>query len=206
MASLFSIPNGVTTIFFDLGGVLLEIDPGRTQKALTELLGGGDQVVRFDIHAQEALFLDFERGSLSPEDLRRGAMTHFGVAVADEAFDHAWNQVLLQPFPWAHRAVQQAGSRYRTALLSNTNAIHYQAFRAAMQATFALMERLFLSYELGSRKPEPTIYQQALAQMGVQPSEVLFIEDNAENIATARQLGLHTLHLTQPQVLETLFG
>lgn len=201
----YEVPEGVTTIWFDLGGVLLEIDPSRTRDALTRLLGSGTQSVRFDIHDQEDIFLDFERGTVSADRLRSHVRQQYGVQVSDDDFDQAWNQVLLDPFPWANEVVTRARQHYRVALLSNTNEIHHRAFAADMAPTFGLMEQLFMSYEMGFRKPEKEIFLLALGDMGLKPQQVLFIEDNLANAEAARGMGLHVYHLTQPQELSTFF-
>jgi putative hydrolase of the HAD superfamily len=45
-------------------------------------------------------------------------------------------------------------------------------------------------------KPEPEIYRVTLSRLGVPASEALFVDDRIENIETARELGLRTLHFT----------
>ncbi|MBX3102230.1 MAG: HAD family phosphatase [Bacteroidetes bacterium] len=196
----------IQAVWFDMGGVLLDIDPAQTREALTRLLGmqsGGAQV-RFDIHNQETLFLDFERGYMSAEDFRSQVRQTFDAAFTDADFDDAWCAVLKDPFPWAFEAVDRATRRYRTALLSNTNAIHFQRFYPAVSPMLQQMEHVFVSHELHTRKPEQDIYLKALAAMELQPEQVLFIEDNAENVIQARALGLQVVHLTQPEMLQSL--
>jgi FMN phosphatase YigB (HAD superfamily) len=193
----------VRAVWFDMGGVLLDIDPARTRQALTQLLVGDAATtdVRFDIHNQEDLFLDFERGRYSPDVFRAQVRAQYGVSFADDAFDDAWCAVLKDPFPWAFEAVAQAAGRYRTALLSNTNAIHFGRFYPQVAPMLQRMEQVFVSHEMGTRKPEPDIYLKALQTMELQPHQALFIEDNAENVAQARALGIQVLHLAQPEWL-----
>jgi HAD superfamily hydrolase (TIGR01509 family) len=54
------------------------------------------------------------------------------------------------------------------------------------------------SCETGLCKPEPEIYRNCLSQLGVQPSEVLFLDDREPNIRTAEALGLHAVLFTEP--------
>ena len=53
-----------------------------------------------------------------------------------------------------------------------------------------------LSYQEGVRKPDLRIYQITMERLGVKPEEVVFIDNLAENLAPARQLGIHTIHCT----------
>ncbi len=49
------------------------------------------------------------------------------------------------------------------------------------------------SKELGVRKPDPRIYQAALQQLGITPSEAIFVGHNAVELAGAREIGLKTV-------------
>ena len=50
-------------------------------------------------------------------------------------------------------------------------------------------DRLFLSHEMGCRKPEAAIYHQVAEELKVTPSSILFFDDRAENIEGARKAG-----------------
>jgi putative hydrolase of the HAD superfamily len=62
-----------------------------------------------------------------------------------------------------------------------------------------------LSYELGSAKPEPAIYEHCLAGLGTDPHETLFLDDRIENVHAAEMLGIRGIHFTdRDQVLAKL--
>lgn len=46
-------------------------------------------------------------------------------------------------------------------------------------------------------KPDPAIFELAAGRFGHAPASMLFIDDNAANIATARELGWHSHHFTR---------
>jgi HAD superfamily hydrolase (TIGR01509 family) len=50
-------------------------------------------------------------------------------------------------------------------------------------------------------KQDPAIYRLAAARAGQAPDQILFVDDNAANIAAARDLGFHVLHFTDPDAL-----
>jgi HAD superfamily hydrolase (TIGR01509 family) len=50
---------------------------------------------------------------------------------------------------------------------------------------------LFLSYQMGCRKPDEAIYLQMLEQLGAEGKQCIFIDDRPENIETARAAGIH---------------
>ena len=56
-------------------------------------------------------------------------------------------------------------------------------------------ERAFYSFDMGLRKPDPAIYAAVDRELGItSPAEVLFVDDNAANIASAADYGWRTLH------------
>ncbi len=60
----------------------------------------------------------------------------------------------------------------------------------------SLFDAVVISYEVQLAKPEPEIYRVALDRLGVPAFDALFVDDRAENIETARELGLQTLLFT----------
>jgi putative hydrolase of the HAD superfamily len=52
--------------------------------------------------------------------------------------------------------------------------------------------RIF-SCDLGTAKPDPAIYQSCLESMKLAADKVLFLDDRAENVIAAAQLGIHSL-------------
>jgi putative hydrolase of the HAD superfamily len=52
---------------------------------------------------------------------------------------------------------------------------------------------------MGSRKPEPAIYLQALEWIGVDPGNVIFFDDLAVNIEAAKALGMTAVQVHSPR-------
>ena len=52
---------------------------------------------------------------------------------------------------------------------------------------------LTLSAEVRLIKPDPAIYEHCLRGLGVAPSDSLFIDDRAVNVAGARTVGMHAV-------------
>jgi putative hydrolase of the HAD superfamily len=86
---------------------------------------------------------------------------------------------------------RQAGGRL--ALLSNGVPEIVARIRSDRDLA-ALFDAQVISFEVGLAKPEPEIYRVALAQLGAAPASTLFVDDRLENIETARELGIETVH------------
>ncbi len=80
--------------------------------------------------------------------------------------------------------------RYRTALLSNS----FVGARREEEARFgfaAMTDLIVYSHEEGMSKPDPRIYERAWQRLGVQPQEMIFLDDVEPNILAARECGIH---------------
>jgi 2-haloacid dehalogenase len=64
---------------------------------------------------------------------------------------------------------------------------------------FDLLDGIVVSGAEKIIKPDPALYHILIDRYQIDPRETLFIDDNPENIQTAKQLGFQTLHFT-PQI------
>jgi len=113
----------------------------------------------------------------------------------------AWNALLIGIADDREPGMARLAAQYPTALLSNTNQLHYDYLEQEFQPLSRHFQHLFLSYEMGSRKPEARCFQAVLDETGFRAEETLFLDDSAGHIAGAEAVGLHTLHLTDYQQL-----
>lgn len=104
------------------------------------------------------------------------------------------------------RALQLIRDRYRVACITNNvragqgAGMHLSAERAAqVSEILALFERVIESSKLGMRKPDPRIYLHACEQMGVAPEHVVYLDDLGINLKPARELGMTTIKVGEPQ-------
>jgi FMN phosphatase YigB (HAD superfamily) len=50
------------------------------------------------------------------------------------------------------------------------------------------------------RKPDREIYELTCSRMKIAPHEAVFLDDNAENVAAAREVGMEAVHVVEPEV------
>ena len=82
--------------------------------------------------------------------------------------------------------------KYQTAIISNSfvgarekEAEHYQFD--------TICDFIIYSHEVGLRKPDPRIFTLACEQLGLRPSEVIFLDDHDDVMTSARELGIHCI-------------
>ncbi|NER02406.1 MAG: HAD family phosphatase, partial [Okeania sp. SIO3C4] len=109
----------IKNIIFDLGGVVLNIDPKLTIAAF-EAFGLKDVAAKYNFPNQVHLFDQLEVGEISPAEFRDGLRELFETPLTDAQIDEAWNTMLLD-FPEGRlEALERVGENYPTFLLSNT--------------------------------------------------------------------------------------
>lgn len=201
------LPTNFNAIIFDLGGVILNIDYHRTISAF-KALGMSDFDRHFTQLKQEQLFDLYETGHIADADFRQGLRPHLHPDVTDAQIDAAWNAMLLDLPKHRLNLLMQLKNRHRTFLLSNTNAIHINEFHRQLHASHGLMdlnghfERVYFSYEMGLRKPDPAIFSRVCEENRLNPEETLFIDDSPQHVEGARVAGLKVVHLHQGDILQ----
>lgn len=185
----------IKNIIFDLGGVVLDLDQGRTLRAFKRLGTDLDE-----INHEDSVFIDYELGKIDEAYFLQSLFTYLKGDASKEQIKDAWNAMLLDLPKERIELLRQLKKHYRLFLLSNTNHTHIEeVYRAHGKEIFdELFEIQFLSHQMGSRKPMLACYQQVLDQAEIKAEESVFIDDSRINIKGAQQAGLHTILANEP--------
>ena len=198
----------IQNIIFDLGGVILNIDPQLTIDAFRNL-GWNNFYEENNQSLSKELFYNLEKGNSSPEAFRDNVRQFTDIQRDDKEIDLAWTAMILDIPADRVKYLEELKKSYRLFLLSNTNEIHRIKFHRNFEADFGypfydLFERNFYSHKMGMRKPNPQIYLQALKEADLVPEETLFIDDMEENIEAAKTTRMKVLHIQPGTLLESL--
>ena len=116
----------------------------------------------------------------------------------------AWNSVIGE-FPlYRLEFLQMLSTKYRLFLLTNTDAIHISRFEHMAGISFfsdfyQCFEKVYYSFEMGMRKPEPEIFNYILKKHDLSPKRTLFVDDKKENTDAAAALGIQVWNLNVGQ-------
>jgi putative hydrolase of the HAD superfamily len=98
-------------------------------------------------------------------------------------------------------AVRRCHERMKTACLTN-NVVHDG--RDASLHLSSMMSDLFdvviESSKIGVRKPDPEFYRLACEALGVDPDEAVFLDDLGINLKPAREMGMTTIKVADPDI------
>ncbi len=190
---------GIRAVIFDLGGVVIDSPLhaiGRYEHELGIPANFVNQVV-MDTGPRGA-WSRLERGELSmarfQEDFEaecRQAGHEISAATMMERIGECGPRPRVIK---AIRTLKEAG--FRTAALTN-NWANDDADRDGSELR-ELFDEFVESSVTGLRKPDPRIYRHALAALGVEACEAVFLDDIGRNLKTARQLGMTTIKVDDP--------
>lgn len=196
----------IDAIIFDLGGVILNLNYQRTIDAF-QALSGKNFANIYTQHQQYPFFDALETGKMSPATFRTELKNVLGIVVSDKVLDEAWNAMLLDIPAERLELLQALKQRKRIFLLSNTNAIHKEAFDKKLlqqhgyPALDVFFEKAYYSHLVGDRKPHASIFEHVLKENRLHPQTTVFIDDTLQHIEGAKKVGLQTIHLQAPKTI-----
>lgn len=195
-------PEQIDAVILDFGGVLFDIDYPAPARAL-QSLGLQDFEALYSKAQQSDLFDRLETGQISNLDFLVSVQALFpaDAGVGLDAIREAWNSILIGIPKERVDALYQLKEHFPLYLLSNTNAIHVEAFEQMLDDTVSLahFQNAFVathySNVLGQRKPHPETFLYVCSLHGLEPSRTLFVDDSPQHVEGAKKAGLHGYHL-----------
>jgi len=198
--------GNIKNIIFDLGGVIIDIRYQTTIEAFKKL-GFDDFENIYSLIKQNRLFDMVETGKI-PAQAFRNELRKFRNHLTDEQITNAWN-TMIGDMPSAHLPLLRCiRKKYKTYLLSNTNAIHIDYFIHYLEQKFGynaitdMFDKAYFSHEIGERKPDLQSYLAVINDAGLVANETLFIDDLLINIEGARKAGLLGYHLQNESITD----
>lgn len=185
----------IRNIVFDLGRVLVDFDPAvylrgfafdeETASALQTIVFGGEAWRRHDRG-------DYENVEALQAELMQAHPAY--AAQIRRVLQPDWVKMhtLRQEMETYLLALKQRG--YRIYLLSN---LAEESHRYIMRYPFyKAIDGGVYSYRERVCKPDARIYRVLLERYALQPAETVFLDDSPDNIAAAKQLGIHGVVVT----------
>ena len=185
----------IKAVVFDIGGVLeytprlgiakkwetrLSLPKGEINRRLTHLWRAGSvgEMTEAEILAQIPLLTGMTKPQL------------------EEYWADIWREYVGTPNVELTDYFRGLSSRFKTAIISNSFVGAREREEAAYRFS-TLTDLIIYSHEIGVAKPDARIFEMALENLGVQPQEMIFVDDVPTNIEAACTLGIHGILFTE---------
>jgi 2-haloalkanoic acid dehalogenase type II len=99
----------------------------------------------------------------------------------------AWNEI--EPWPEARRVLEELHRKHRLGIVTNCSE---RLGRAAAERVGVAFDVVVTSERAGFYKPDPAPYKLALAELDLDPSEVLFVAGSGFDLIGTARVGLDT--------------
>ena len=190
-------------LLFDLGGVIINIDPKITIKNFKKKSNIESNIFEsLDYRYGEKesiiknLFYDFEKGKIDADLFRDKIREHGKINLKNDEFDNIWNMVILDFNIDLLKMILKLKSKFSLMILSNTNSIHRKYFEEMLLNYHGLsfediFDNKFYSFDMKCRKPEKKIFNMVISKSGIKASNFIFFDDMKENIDAAKLVGMN---------------
>ena len=189
-------------VIFDLGRVLVNFDFKRGFQALEGLCPYGAAEIPGRL-ATGDLVERFETGLIEPRDFVIQMSAVLDLKIGYDHFCRIWSSIFAETLV-PESMLAGLAARYRLLLLSNTNAIHFEGLRASLPM-LRHFHHVVLSYEVKAMKPQPEIFQAAIARAGCRAEECFYTDDVPAFVTAARNLGIDAVQFESAAQLEREF-
>ncbi|KAI1770584.1 HAD-like protein [Hypoxylon cercidicola] len=176
----------VKALVLDLGGVLLEWD----RHNITALSPG-----QFLTIMNSTTWHDLDRGRFTIKEACKdfGAILGVAPSVVEVALEEAQLSLTINaPLAQTILDLKTSSPDLELYIMSNISREHYKTVRN-LGLPWSIFNSIFISGEVGMRKPDLCFFRHVIQQIGVDPSHIVMIDDTVENICAARSLGMYGL-------------
>lgn len=189
----------ITTVVFDLGGVLIDWNPRYLYREL------------FDDEKEMEWFL--ENICTSEWNSMQDAGRSFGEATADllekhpeheqmiRAYYDRWEDMLAGPIHDTVELLREVrDSPYRLYALTNWSAESFPVARERYDF-LSWFEGIVVSGDICMKKPDPEIFEHLTEVFDIEPRQTVFIDDVPANVHAAEEAGFRAIRFQDPKQL-----
>ncbi len=182
----------IRTLLFDLGGVIIDFNFERAFRywAARSSCDPAELGRRFSL---DEPYEQHERGELSASSYFSALRRSLNVSLSDDELIAGWNDVYLGVLPEMLPMLSAASRHFPLYAFTNSNPTHQSEWSVRFADELSIFNNIFVSSELGLRKPDPEAFSEVASQTGFRISEFLFFDDSPENVEGARCAGMHAV-------------
>jgi len=190
----------ITTIIFDLGGVLIDWNPRYVYR---QIFDAEEKIDWFFQHICTSEWNEKQDAGRSLREATEELVTkHPEHEMEIRSYYDRWEEMLGGPIAETVEILRTLveTKKYKIYALTNWSA---ETFPVALQRYDFLgwFDGIVMSGEEKTRKPFPEIYKLLLDRFAVDSSRAVFIDDSLRNIEGAEAIGIAGIHYQSPQQL-----
>jgi putative hydrolase of the HAD superfamily len=136
-----------------------------------------------------------ERGEIRASEYFASLRSSLGIDLSDDQFARGWTALYVGEIPKVATLLRRLKDRVPLYAFTNSNPTHQHVCAKDYAETLSCFRKVFVSFELGKRKPEAEAFEAVAAAIGVRLDRILFLDDTLENVESARVIGMQAVHV-----------
>ena len=191
----------IDALLFDLGGVIFEIDFGGALAVWSAYSGEQEDAIaerfRFDPYYER-----HERGEIDASQYFQSLRSLLGIDLTEAQFAEGWNSIYGPELEIVEELPDLVAGKIPLFAFTNSNPTHQAAWERRYSGALSIFQKIFVSSEMGVRKPEPRSYRAVSRELGVPLERIVFYDDTLENVHGARAVGMQAVHVRSGEDVE----
>jgi glucose-1-phosphatase len=179
-------------LVFDLGGVLVEYIGGGRLKGWMRHPVNDVELSRLWLFSPTVRAL--ESGRLGGAEFARDIIEELDLDVPIDMFLEEFPGFVTGYYPGAEEMLTTLSAKLPLAMLSNTNSLQWERL-IQTTSTASLFRRVFLSFRTGYLKPDRDAFAFVIKELGCEPGQIVFFDDNPANVRGALDVGIYAVHV-----------
>ncbi|MBN1351802.1 HAD family phosphatase [candidate division KSB1 bacterium] len=191
----------ISTIIFDLGNVLVEVERKRLVDNFKRQLNNhfNFEELTSQLRVSPAI-KHYELGEINSDQFYQAFSQELHLKIDISVMKRCW-QDIFKAIPETISLLPILKMKYKLAMISDTNPWHTEIIEEE-NAIFNYFNELIFSYEVHAAKPDPQIFNIALARLHSPAASCVYIDDLEANVAAAKKLGMHGVLYNNPSDLK----
>lgn len=173
--------HSISTLIFDLGGVLVELGEFPIRPHWQQDDVGHDRAGWLKSEIAQA----FEKGNISPTEFGESFIRENNLQVSTEEFLAHFKQWPKRLYPGVADTLVRLQGKITLGIFSNTNELHWDRLMYEMKLK-GKFDHYFASHLLGIAKPDIRAFETLCDRLGVSPGSILFLDDSPVNVDAAK--------------------
>ena len=185
----------ISAVLFDVGGVLIELNGLPSIAKLLDSDQSLDDIYKYWMSAPSVI--GHETGQITSEEFSLEVVKDLNLDMSPAAFMENFATWIVGTFPDTFTLLDDIPQHIKVAALSNTSPAHW--VEVEKTGLTDKIEHLFLSHEIGHLKPHYPSFQAAVDGLNLPAEEIIFFDDNMQNVHAANEFGLKAHQALNPQ-------
>ena len=177
-----------------MGGVVFEIDFERALQTWSDWTSLPMTEIQHRFKMDEA-YEQHERGEIGASEYFAHLRNVLGLEASDSKIALGWNAIYMAEIAETVDYILAVKEKLPCFAFTNSNPTHQVFWETAYPRAVKSFHQIFVSSELGLRKPDCEAFVAISDTTGISLDRMLFFDDTEENVNGARAAGLQAIHV-----------